>query len=153
MLASVRPGDPDFVLARYYLGDIGLQQNDASLAQRYFAAAAKATDAAGANRLAAGIWRAHMATGQDQEADDLVTALQKNDPGSLALLEIRRLMQVETEERDARAAAEPVNRSRAGTSLTNSYGSVVYFAASPVSANRRASMIWPFWSTPLNDGT
>ncbi len=109
MLASVRPGDPDFVLARYYLGDIGLQQNDATLAQRYFVAAAKATDAAGANRLAAGIWRAHMATGQDQEADDLVTALQKNDPGSLALLEIRRLMQLENEERDARAAAEPVD--------------------------------------------
>jgi len=105
MLASVHPGDPDFVLARYYLGDIGLEQNDATLARRYFMAAAEATDDAGASRLAAGLWRVHMVAGQQQEADELVANLNARDPGSLALLEIRRLMQVENDEQEARSAA------------------------------------------------
>ena len=105
MLASVRPGDPEFVLARYYLGDIGLEQNDAALALRYFEAAAKASTEQGTGRLGAGLWRAHMAGGQQQEANELVAALTAQDPGGLALLEIRRLIQAEADERDARRRA------------------------------------------------
>lgn len=112
MLASIRPGDPEFVLARYYLGDIGLEQKDAALAKRYFEAAAKASTEAsenagasdpGISRLGAGLWRAYLASGQDQEAGDLVARLTAEDPGCLALLEIRRLIQAEADERDARA--------------------------------------------------
>lgn len=104
MLASVRPSDSAFVLARFYLGDIGLEQKDTALALRYFQAAAKATDTAGANRLAGGLWRAHMAAGQDDEAREVLAQLSENDPGSLALLEIRRLVQMNTDERHARTA-------------------------------------------------
>jgi len=116
MLASIRPGDPEFVLARYYLGDIGLEQKDAALALRYFEAAAtaseKASEEAGANhlgtsRLGAGLWRAHMLRGQEQEALDLVAKLTAEDPGGLALLEIRRLIQAEADERDARDVVTP----------------------------------------------
>jgi len=103
MLASVRPNDPEFVLARYYLGDIGLEQDDPSLATRYFKAATKATDQAGRSRLAAGTWLAYRTTGQDQEAESLVRELTAGDPGSLALLEIRRLMQMEADQQDARS--------------------------------------------------
>jgi len=109
MLASVRPNDPAFVLARYYLGDIGLEQNDTSLALRYFQSAAKVTDQAGANRLAGGLWRAHMAAGDDDEARELMENLAADDPGSLALLEIRRLVQVTRDERQARAAVIPAD--------------------------------------------
>lgn len=103
MLASVRPGDQDFVLARYYLGDIALEQNDVSLAHRYFKAAEQATTAGGRSRLASGIWLAHHTAGENKAADELVTDLQQDDPGSLSLLEIRRLQQMEADERQARA--------------------------------------------------
>ena len=109
MLASVRPGDPEFVLARYYLGDIGLEEKDATLALRYFEAAAKAADKSGQARLAAGLWRAYMAHDQADKAQDLASKLSKSDPGSLALLEIGRLRQMEADERRARAAATPQN--------------------------------------------
>lgn len=109
MLASVRPADPLFVLARYYLGDIGLEQDDAALALRYFEAAAEATNEAGAGRLAAGLWRARMASGQEEQAAQLLQDLQQQDSGSLALLEIRRLVQAEADERDARNAVAPNN--------------------------------------------
>ncbi len=109
MLASVRPADPAFVLARYYLGDIGLEQKDTSLALRYFESAVKATDQAGANRLAGGMWRAYMTAGEDREAADLLDKLSAEDPGSLALLEIRRLVQVNSDERQARAAVAPAD--------------------------------------------
>ena len=109
MLASVRPADPEFVLARYYLGDIGLEQKDATLALRYFESANKATGEAGAHRLAAGLWRAYRTEGEEGKAEDLLENLRQSDPGSLALLEIRRLIQIENEELAARAEAAPEN--------------------------------------------
>ncbi|MDX2473679.1 MAG: tetratricopeptide repeat protein [Candidatus Krumholzibacteria bacterium] len=110
MLASVRPKDPEFVMARYYLGDIGLEQNDATLARRYFESGSKATDEAGATRLAAGMWRAYRTAGENQEAAELVADLRKRDPGSLALLDIRRLIQMENEELNARSELETENK-------------------------------------------
>jgi hypothetical protein len=118
MLASVRPGDPAFVLARFFLGDIALEQNDPALARRYFAAARKAAGGEERDRLVAGEWRALMAEGEDGEAEDIYAELADRDPGSLALLEIRRLRQVAKEEQAARRAiaaadsviARPVDR-------------------------------------------
>jgi len=107
MLASVRPDDPEFVLARYYLGDIGLEEKDPVLALRYFEAAAKATDQAGRGRLAAGMWRAYMANEQGGRAEEMAARLIQSDPGSLSLLEISRLRQMEADEQRARAAASP----------------------------------------------
>ncbi|MFT5233314.1 MAG: tetratricopeptide (TPR) repeat protein [Candidatus Krumholzibacteriia bacterium] len=107
MLASVKPGDPQFVLARYYLGDIGLEEKDITLALRYFEAAAKATDEDGAGRLAAGRWRALMAHDQADDAKELAAKLAQSDPGALALLEIGQLRQMEADEQRARASAEP----------------------------------------------
>jgi len=109
MLASVRPDDPEFVLARYYLGDIGLEQNDPTLARRYFEAAAKASDEAGRSRLAAGTWQAFRTGGDDKQAEALVNELSAQDPGSLALLEIRRLLQMEADERQARTEEAPAD--------------------------------------------
>ncbi|MCB1182927.1 SPOR domain-containing protein [bacterium] len=106
MLASVRPGDPQFVLARFSLGDIALEQNDPSLAERYFAAADKAGTSDDARRTAAGRWRALMAAGDDRAAAALADALADDDPGSLSLLEIRRLRQLEEEEHAARRATD-----------------------------------------------
>ena len=66
-------------------------------------------DDAGATRLAAGLWRAYRIAGDDQDAADLVADLRQRDPGSLALLEIRRLIQIENEELSARTDLEPEN--------------------------------------------
>ena len=104
MLASIRPNDPQFVLARFYLGDIALEQNDPPLAQRYFEAAAKAGTAGDRDRLAAGRWRAYMADGDEDKAENLYADLSGRDPGALPLLEIRRLRQVEADEHRARQA-------------------------------------------------
>lgn len=102
MLASVRPGDPEFVLARYYLGDISLEQNEVALAQRYFEAADKAAGRSASSRVAAGLWRAKLASGHDREADEIRRRLTGQDPGSLAMLEIRRHEQLAADERLAR---------------------------------------------------
>jgi tetratricopeptide (TPR) repeat protein len=101
MLASVRPHDPVFLLARYYLGDIGLEQNNVPLARNYFESAAKASPQEGGSRLGAGLWRAHMAQGEAGEADKVVEQLERTDPGGLALLEIKRLQRDRSDELEA----------------------------------------------------
>ena len=50
MLASVRPEDPAFSLARQHLGEISLEQNDPALALRYFESASRGRDEAHAMR-------------------------------------------------------------------------------------------------------
>lgn len=101
MLASVRPHDPVFLLARYYLGDIGLEQDNVPLARNYFESAAKEASQAVGSRLGAGLWRAHMAQGEAGEADRLVEQMERTDPGSLALLEIKRLQRDRSDELEA----------------------------------------------------
>lgn len=97
MLASVKPPDQAFMLARFYLGDIALQQKDASLALRYFDSATGGPSGAHP-RIAGGQWRALRAEGREQEADDLEKALGRNNQGSLAMLEIQRLRREQQEE-------------------------------------------------------
>jgi len=106
MLASVKPQDQAFLLARYYLGDIALDQNDSGLALRYFESAAGSEMATPHPRVAGGQWRAFLVENRRQDADDLEQALSSNDPGSLAMLVIRRLRRELEEET---AAMTPVD--------------------------------------------
>lgn len=111
MLASVKPMDPDFFLARYYLGDIALEQKDAGLALRYFEAAADGGSSAIHPRVAGGQWRALLAENRDLEAEDLAETLSQDYPGSLATLEIQRQRREQEEELAAMTPAgstEPV---------------------------------------------
>jgi len=105
MFASVRPADPAFVLARYYLGDIGLEQEDPVLAIRYFESAAAAASEAAESRLADGLWRAQQLLDRTAEATALRDRLVAEDPGCLALLEIHRLEQVAADEFNAHQEA------------------------------------------------
>ncbi len=94
MLASVRPQDPAFLLARYYLGDIGLEQNDASLALKYFESAERDADTAStSSRLGAGLLAGP--TSPPGRTTTRPTAGRRAEApirASLALLEIRRLL-------------------------------------------------------------
>ncbi len=103
MLASIRPDDPAFVAGRGLLGEIGLQQNDPTLALRYFESAVDREPGAGTTELGAGLWQALRRTGEHQRADGLLADLEENHPGSLALLRIRRILRLEQEELAARA--------------------------------------------------
>ncbi len=120
MLASVRPGDPAFVQARFHLGEIGLQQGDSSLALRYYQSGIRDEDRGPYPGLEAGQWRALREAGKTGEADQILARLRHDAPGSLALLEINRILREEGEELAARAggvqaapdstATQPVNR-------------------------------------------
>jgi len=109
MLASVRPHDPSFSLARYYLGDIGLDQNDPALALRYFDSAADGGDREIWPRLAAGRWRALRNADDQHGAAQILERLEQEYSGSLALLEIRRILREEADEMAARAVPAPAD--------------------------------------------
>jgi len=109
MLASVRPSDPVFGLARFYLGDIALQLGDHSLALRYFQAAEDGAATPIKARIQAGRWQALRAAGRNDDAAQLVTNLRNTAPGSLSLLEINRLLRVEEEALAARQVATVVD--------------------------------------------
>lgn len=107
MLASVKPRDPSFLLARYYLGDIALEQNDSGLALRYFDSAAQAGSAGASHRIAGGRWRALLGEDRQSDADDLARKLAQDAPGSLAMLEIQRIRRAREEELAAMAPVVP----------------------------------------------
>ncbi len=71
MLASVKPGDEAFPLARYYLGDISLEQGYPQLALRYFQNAAQAGGGAYRSMIDGGTCRALQVLGRDAAADSL----------------------------------------------------------------------------------
>lgn len=102
MLASVRPADPAFTLARYYLGDIGLERQDPVLAMRYFEVAAQDLSDAEYSRVAAGLWKALRDTDQSAQAQELLDRLRQQSPGCLALLEINHILRQEQEDRAVR---------------------------------------------------
>ena len=120
MLASVRPSDQAFSQARFYLGDIGLQQGDHSLALRYFESGTRDDSATGQPNLQAGTWRALRATGKTQEAGNVLTQLRHDSPGSLSLLEINRILREEAEEIEARAENQALADSTATRFTDNS---------------------------------
>ncbi len=68
MLASIRPQDGVFPLARYYLGDIALENGDPELALRYFDSAAQAWDGREASLIGGATYRALLALGREEEA-------------------------------------------------------------------------------------
>jgi len=107
MLASVKPQDQAFLLARYYLGDIALEQRDSGLALRYFESAVGDPGSAPHPRVAGGQWRAYLVENREQDAADLEEALGRNDPGCLAMLEIQRLRREQQEELAAMALPDP----------------------------------------------
>ena len=104
MLASVRPDDPAFSLARQHLGEISLEQNDPALALRYFESASSGSDAAHAVRTAAGRWRALQDAGRQDEADALLDEVRSRFGQSLAMLEINSFLNRERDDLAARAA-------------------------------------------------
>ena len=107
MLASVKPLDGAFLLARYYLGDIALEQNDAGLALRYFDSAVEGGGAGAVHRVAGGRWRALLDEGRDGDAAELEKRLSKDAPGSLAMLEIQRIQRSRQEELEAMTPVDP----------------------------------------------
>lgn len=106
MLASVRPTDPVFPLARYHLGDIGLQQGDHTLALRYFESGQRSGSGNENPALLEGQWRALRAEGDEAKARGVLDHLKSRFPGSLALLEVGRLQRDEAEELAARTAPD-----------------------------------------------
>ncbi len=106
MLASIRPADPVFPQARFYLGDIGLQQGDNALALRYFESGGRPGQSLPHPDLQAGRWRALRAEGADGEAEGVLARLRQQSPGSLALLDINRILREETEELSARTVVQ-----------------------------------------------
>ncbi|MFH2050911.1 MAG: SPOR domain-containing protein [bacterium] len=88
LLASVLPGDEAFPLARYYLGDIALDQGDPVLAQRYLEAAREA----GGDRIGvladAARWRALESQGETGPAAELLARLRQLPADRLALLDL-----------------------------------------------------------------
>lgn len=105
MLASVKPSDPAFGAARYFLGDISLAGNDPELALRYFESGQKNASSHEFSRLKAGQWKALRANGQDREAEMLLNELRQESPGCLALVEIGRVLQQDDDENSARLAS------------------------------------------------
>ena len=106
MLASVKPQDPAFLLARYYLGDIALEQNDSSLALRYFDSAVNRGDPGSIYRVAGGRWRALVNEGREGDAAALEKTLAEEAPGSLAMMEIQRIRRSRQEELEAMTAED-----------------------------------------------
>lgn len=88
MLASVQPGDESFPLARYYLGDIALDQGDPGLALRYLESAR----AAGGDRIGvladAARWRALESQGEAGAAAEMLAGLRRLPADRLALLDL-----------------------------------------------------------------
>ncbi|MCP4292159.1 MAG: hypothetical protein GY780_10060 [bacterium] len=109
--ASVKPGDPAFSSARYFLGDIGLSAGEPELAQRYFESGAKNSNEEEWSRLKSGQWRALRAQGKDSQAESLHQEIKSQSQGCLALVEIERFLQLEKDESEIRIAtaleAEP----------------------------------------------
>ncbi len=103
MLASVKPTDQAFGVARYFLGDIGLENNDAELALRYFESGQQ--NAREFSHLKAGQWRALRAMGKDKDAESLLEELRRDSPGCLALVEIGRVIQEDEDDNSARLAS------------------------------------------------
>lgn len=91
LLAAVRADDPAYAVSRTLLGDVTLTLGDAAAALRWYDAA-DAADPGERTRTSTGRCRALLRAGQRDDAEALATRLAADDEGSLALLEIRRLL-------------------------------------------------------------
>lgn len=106
LLAGVRVTDPAYAQSRAILGDIALAQGDGTQALRWYDAADQA-DPALWMRTVSGRCRALLLKDMPDEVDALESRLMEADPGSLALLEIRRARRDHDEETSSRQPALP----------------------------------------------
>ncbi len=74
MLASVKPEDPVFPLARFYLGDVALENGDPELALRYFDSAGAAWGEGEKSLVDGGRYQALTALGRHEQAQALLSA-------------------------------------------------------------------------------
>ncbi len=81
MLASVKPQDPCFSLARYYLGDIALEQGDPELALRYFEGSSENGFGQSVSMSQAGKYEALLALGRNDEAEAMLVGNGKQHGG------------------------------------------------------------------------
>nr|MEE4267783.1 SPOR domain-containing protein [Candidatus Krumholzibacteria bacterium] len=107
MLASVRPGDPGFLAARFHLGNISLQMNDPVLARRYFASGDPLGEATPQPALLAGMYLSHRAAEEEDQAAAAFSRLQAGHPSSLPLLELNRILREADEELLSHAESGP----------------------------------------------
>ena len=95
--ATIPHSDPNFVWARQYLGYLGLESGDPTLALRYFESAERSALAKRTPSLLAGKWEVHHSEGRRDEAAGLQQSLLQDHPHSLAALRIRSLLQREAD--------------------------------------------------------
>jgi len=86
--ASVLQSDPMFPWARFYLGQIALEDGDIALALRYFESAERSPLAARLPALLVGSWEALTAAGRHDEAAAKRAQLLADFPQSLASLQL-----------------------------------------------------------------
>ncbi|MFH1845044.1 MAG: SPOR domain-containing protein [bacterium] len=86
--ASVLQSDPMFPWARFYLGQIALEEDDIALALRYFESAERSPLAARLPALLVGSWEALTAAGRHDEAAAKREQLLTEFPQSLASLQL-----------------------------------------------------------------
>ncbi len=88
IFASVKPQDSSFSLARFYLGDIALEQGDPELALRYFESSSAAAGTEGQSMAKGGRYAALLALGRQGEAATLAQKLRKVEQGGLTWLDL-----------------------------------------------------------------
>ncbi len=93
--ATIPQSDPAFVWARYYLGCLGLESGDLTLAQRYFESGQKSPLAQRTPSLLAGKWEGLRQQGDWQGAEELARKILHEYPQSLAALRIHHVLDQE----------------------------------------------------------
>jgi len=93
--ATIPQSDPAFVWARYYLGCLGLEAGDPTIAQRYFESGQKGPHAERTPSLLAGKWEGLRQQGDWQSAEELQKKILHEYPQSLAALRIHYVLDQE----------------------------------------------------------
>ena len=138
LLAGVRSTDPAFAQSRAILGDIALAQGDGTQALRWYDAADQA-DPSLRSRTVSGRCRALLLKDRPDEVDALESRLVEADPGSLALLEIRRARRDHEEETNSRQPALPAFEAPA-TAAAPAAADPVPAQAAPATSTRRYTL-------------
>jgi tetratricopeptide (TPR) repeat protein len=89
--ATIPQSDPNFVWARYYLGHLGVETGDLTLALRYFESANRSELASRTPALMGGQWEVLQREGDLEEAARLYQTVMQDHPYSLAALRMRDL--------------------------------------------------------------
>lgn len=132
-LAGVRASDPAYAVSRAVLGDIALTQGDGTQALRWYDAADQA-DPTIRSRTVSGRCRALLLAGKIEEVEALEADLNTREPGSLALLEIRRARLENEELSTARRPTPPLPPAATGADDNTPPGDDNSGAAAPTAA-------------------